>query len=157
MEETEIWHLLSYINITVIAFLKPFSIGATIGIIVMIFLLFCSAMISGSEIAFFSLQQAQLKEIELKKTKTSQLIIRLLNMPKRLLATILISNNFVNVAIVILSTYITNELFYFNDFPILAFIIQIFVVTSFCFLVKYYPKSMQIKILKNLPDLWPCP
>ena len=33
MEETEIWHLLSYINITVIAFLKPFSIGATIGIV----------------------------------------------------------------------------------------------------------------------------
>ncbi len=88
-------------------------------------------MISGSEIAFFSLKKSQLKKIQLKRTKTSVLIVKLLDAPKRLLATILISNNFVNVAIVILSTYITSELFNLHDFPIIAFVIQVIVITSF--------------------------
>ncbi|MCD4771870.1 MAG: gliding motility-associated protein GldE [Bacteroidales bacterium] len=110
--------------------LKPLSLGATIGIIVMFFLLFCSAMISGSEIAFFSLKHSQLKKIQLKKGKHS-LIFKLLDTPKRLLATILISNNFVNVAIVILSTYITSELFNLVDFQIIAFVIQVILITSF--------------------------
>ncbi len=130
MEDTEIGYLLSEMILVVSVLFKPFSVGAAIGIIVMIFLLFCSAMISGSEIAFFSLKQSQLKKIQIKKTKTSVLIFKLLNAPKRLLATILISNNFVNVAIVILSTYITSELFNINDFPIIAFVIQVIVITS---------------------------
>ena len=131
MEDTEIGHLLYEMTLAVVVLLKPFSFGAIIGIIILIFLLFCSAMISGSEIAFFSLKQAQLKEFESKKTKSSFLIIKLLDVPKRLLATILISNNFVNVAIIILSTYITGELFNLFEFPILSFVIQVIVITSF--------------------------
>lgn len=130
MEYPEIGHLLSEMILAVSVLLKPLSLGATIGIIVMFFLLFCSAMISGSEIAFFSLKHSQLKKIQLKKGKHS-LIFKLLDTPKRLLATILISNNFVNVAIVILSTYITSELFNLVDFQIIAFVIQVILITSF--------------------------
>jgi Mg2+/Co2+ transporter CorB len=70
--------------------------------IAMLSLLFCSAMISGSEVAYFSLDASKWKE-EDDKTSVTQ-IKKLLQKPNHLLATILISNNFINVAIIILST-----------------------------------------------------
>lgn len=114
---------------------KAFTPAVAISIFIMILLLVCSALISGSEIAFFSLDPPHLKQLRGEKSKKNSLIIRLLERPKRLLATILISNNFVNVAIVILSTYITTELFYFKNFPVLAFVIQVIVVTSLILLI----------------------
>jgi len=70
-----------------------------------IVLLLLSALISGSEIAFFSLTPKHLDELE--KENKGQIINRLLQKPKELLATILVANNFINIAIVILSTYTT--------------------------------------------------
>lgn len=97
----------------------------------MVVLLFFSALISGSEVAFFSITPTQLNDLKTKKTRRGNAIIALLEMPRRLLATILITNNFVNVAIVILSTYVTKELFDFNEFPLwAAFLIQVVVVTA---------------------------
>ncbi len=65
-------------------------------------LLFCSAVISGSEVALFSLSQTDLNEIEATKTSRGKIIISLLSKPKKLLATILVGNNFINIAIVLL-------------------------------------------------------
>lgn len=65
-------------------------------------LLFCSAVISGAEVALFSLSQTDLNEIEAKKTSRGRIIINLLSKPKKLLATILVGNNFINIAIVLL-------------------------------------------------------
>lgn len=96
----------------------------------MVLLLFCSAMISGSEIAFFSLSPSQLEHLNSERSKKNKQIIQLFETPKRLLATILISNNFVNVAIVILSTFITNSLFSFSEYPIITFVFQVVIVTS---------------------------
>jgi gliding motility-associated protein GldE len=96
----------------------------------MLLLVFVSALISGSEIAFFSLNPVQLKALKSEKNKVNNLILNLLERPKRLLATILIANNFVNVAIVILSTYIIAGTFNLNSHPLLAFTIQVVVVTS---------------------------
>ena len=70
-----------------------------------IILLFLSALISGSETSFFSLTPVQLDE--LKKRGKGKIIIELLKKPKELLATILVANNFINIGIVILSTYLT--------------------------------------------------
>ena len=58
----------------------------------------------------------------------------LLDKPKQLLATILISNNFVNVGIVILSSYLINAIFNFTGFPVLGFIIEVVVITTFILL-----------------------
>ena len=69
--------------------------------IVLLFLLLCSALISGSEIAFFSLSQTQLDD-QTEQTKGSSLVVKLLEKPKKLLATILITNNFINILIVLL-------------------------------------------------------
>jgi len=74
------------------------------GVVVFILLLL-SAVISGSEVAFFSLSFDRLKNVSKKDKLGIKRIKRLLSMPKRLLATILILNNFVNIAIVTLATF----------------------------------------------------
>lgn len=92
----------------------------------MFVLLLFSALISGSETAFFSLSPKQIEEI---KDSENTKIIHLLSQPNKLLATILISNNFVNIGIVILSTYITSSIFDFSHAKTIGFIIQVIIVT----------------------------
>jgi putative hemolysin len=106
----------------------PFDI--IISILVIGLLLFLSALMSASEMAFFSLNPSQLHEIRQHQDKKNKQVTRLLNMPKRLLATILITNNFVNVAVVIFSTYFTFTVFDIHNLPYwLVFAIQVVVVT----------------------------
>ena len=116
-----------------------FSIETIIGILAMIVLLFLSAIISGSEIAFFSLTPSQIHELKNSKSNNSKTIIKLLEKPKHLLAGILIANNFVNISIVIISSYIIVHSFDFNDSPIVRFIIQIIAVT---FLILFFGEIM---------------
>ena len=116
----------TFINLSI----NLLSSGIIISLILMVFLLFCSAMVSGSEIAFFSLSPSQLEHLYSDGSKKNKQVIQLFEAPKRLLATILISNNFVNVAIVILSTFITNSLFSFSEYPIITFVFQVVTVTS---------------------------
>jgi len=70
-----------------------------------IVLLILSALVSGSEIAFFSLTPSHIHSLE--KENKGLIIKKLLQKPKELLATILVANNFINIGIVILSTYTT--------------------------------------------------
>jgi putative hemolysin len=85
----------------------PFDL--ILGLVVLIVLLACSAMISGAEVAYFSISRNDLEELENSPLRLRQQALVLLKRPKRLLATILIANNFVNVGIVILSTYLTSK------------------------------------------------
>ncbi|HZV69798.1 MAG TPA: gliding motility-associated protein GldE [Saprospiraceae bacterium] len=87
-----------------------FSWGLTSGFLLLIFLLACSALISGSEVAFFSLDRNQLKALEDEHDRYGQIILSLRSKPRRLLATILISNNLINIGIVILSYYLLNHI-----------------------------------------------
>ncbi|MFH1120181.1 MAG: gliding motility-associated protein GldE [Bacteroidota bacterium] len=111
-------------------FTGPVTPGIVAGLIAMVVLLVFSAAISGSEIAFFSLGPAHLSNLKNDNSKSGQLILHLLERPKRLLATILIANNFVNVAIVIISSFIMTGLFDFSDAPFLGFLVQVIVVTA---------------------------
>jgi len=95
----------------------------------MVLLLFCSALISGSEVAFFSLTPQQINEIESEDHIKNRKLLKLLRKPEQLLATILIGNNFVNVAIVILSSYITNSIVDFSNAKTLGFFVQIVIIT----------------------------
>ena len=81
-----------------------------INTLLMMFLLMMSALISGSEVAFFSLSHEDLAKCKASSQPKEQTILELLKNPKRLLATILILNNFINVGIVTLSTYVTWEI-----------------------------------------------
>jgi putative hemolysin len=78
----------------------------------MICLLLCiSAMMSGSESAFFTLGPKELDDLKEDESSSSKLIQKLLDNPRDLLATILITNNMVNVGVVILSSFVLNEIF----------------------------------------------
>jgi len=103
--------------------------GAMIGIVVVIFLLFCSAMISGSEVAFFSLGPQNLKVLKEQSTRKEQLVLTLLEKPERLLASILITNNFINVGIVIIASFVTGTLFNFSGSAGLGFIFRVIIIT----------------------------
>jgi gliding motility-associated protein GldE len=80
----------------------------------MLLLLFASAFVSGSEVAFFSIDKPTLTTYAQSPQPSLRAIARLLHRPRRLLATILISNNLINIAIVILSTRLVEALFVFE-------------------------------------------
>lgn len=94
-----------------------FDLLIAINSVVLLFLLLCSALISGSEIAFFSLSQTQLDD-QTEKTKGSSLVVKLLEKPKKLLATILITNNFINILIVLLFAGLSEIILGDKDFSI---------------------------------------
>lgn len=97
--------------------------------LIVILLLFCSAFISGSEVAFFSLSPSDRERFSSGKTKTDGRVSKLLDMPERLLSTILVVNNFVNIGIVILAAYISSDIFDFSASPVLGFILEVLVIT----------------------------
>ncbi|MCD4664812.1 MAG: DUF21 domain-containing protein, partial [Bacteroidales bacterium] len=102
-----------------------FSPGILVSVIFIVLLIIISALISGSEVSFFSLNPAQVNYIASKESRLSKIILLLLEKPKRLLATILIANNFVNVGIVILSAFVSGELFDFSKYPVMGFLIEV--------------------------------
>jgi putative hemolysin len=79
-------------------------------ILLLAILLICSALVSGSEVAFFSLKQNMVDQLSEEKLPSSVQILELLNKPRYLLATILIANNFINIVIIIISTIILSPL-----------------------------------------------
>lgn len=110
--------------------------GVIIGIVAIFVLLIGSALMSGAEVAFFSLGPNQLHELRSKEDKAGKAVLNLLEMPKRLLATILISNNFINIGIVIISTFIVESLINFDEVKYwVAFLIQVVVVTALILLL----------------------
>ncbi len=130
MEDIETDLLINLLDIISGRFFLGFTIETIVALLVVIVLLFLSGLISGSETAFFSLSPSNLDSIKIRNGKKDKAILQLLDKPKQLLATILISNNFINVSIVILSTYITANLFNLQSNTILIFIVQVVVVTS---------------------------
>ena len=106
-----------------------FSFKVIIALVVVIFLLISSALVSGSEVAYFSLSPAELSKLKRSKFKIDQAVIRLLGTPDRLLATILVANNFINIGIVVISAYITSQLFGFSGSTAVEFIIQVVIIT----------------------------
>lgn len=108
---------------------QPLSFSAYVSLILGILLLFCSAFVSASEVAFFSLEPQDVDELRQKESANASKVLKLLEYPQKLLATILISNNFVNVAIIILITHFSTSLFDFSMAPIWGFVIQTIVIT----------------------------
>ncbi|WP_188373439.1 gliding motility-associated protein GldE [Winogradskyella haliclonae] len=98
-------------------------------------LLFCSALISGVEVALFSLTKSDIDTASAEHTKSISIITSLLEKPKKLLATILVANNFINIAIVILFAYIGEFLFSSIESSILRFLLE---VVSATFLILLF-------------------
>lgn len=107
----------------------PLTWATGLALIVVVILLMLSAYMSGSEVAFFSLSPADLDEVRNSKDKRDTIIQELLADSERLLGTILVGNNMVNVAIVMLSNYIVSDTLDFSSAPILGFIVQVVLLT----------------------------
>ena len=103
------------------------------GIVAAILLLASSALISGSEVALFSLTPADFEAEESKRSIKEQIVIRLLDKPKKLLATILVANNMVNIAVILLFDALTDRAFAGMDTELwgvdLQFLLEVVIVT----------------------------
>lgn len=117
-------------------FLLSFDLLTSINAILLLLLLISSALVSGTEVAFFSLTQTDLNELS-NDGKEDNIIVKLLDEPRKLLATILITNNFINILIVLLFASLGETLFsefnyeidlYFFSIPI-RFLVEVILVT----------------------------
>lgn len=99
------------------------------GFIGIIILLFCSAIVSGAEVALFSLSQKDLDDSIQENNSKGKIIAHLLEKPKKLLATLLVANNFINIAVVILFSFIGKDLFIAIHSPVLKFITEVILIT----------------------------
>ncbi|AEA42193.1 gliding motility-associated protein GldE [Fluviicola taffensis] len=114
-----------------------FTVSDNIASLVIIFILIaCSALVSASEVAFFSLSPSEKKDLEEEHSRSSKAILKLLSKPKDLLASILITNNFINVCIIILSTGVIDQFFPNSDKPnTLRFLIEVVGISTFLLLL----------------------
>jgi len=102
--------------------------------VTLFFLLFSSAIISGAEVAFFSISTTQLDSIQDNYPKEKGLIEKLLKRPKRLLATILVANNFINIALVLLFSNINQFYLARIENQFLSLLVEV-VIISFVILI----------------------
>jgi putative hemolysin len=109
-------------------YLSTFSGVFTIKIVVLVLLLACSALISAAEVALFGLSQTDVNEMQESNSSRSKIIVELLAKPKKLLATILITNNAINIGIVLLFSSIGNTIFAEID-GTLRFLLEVVVAT----------------------------
>jgi putative hemolysin len=112
-----------------------------INIVLFLVMLVASALVSGSEVAYFSLSHQDLKELQEEDSKKSNLVIKLIETPRRLLSTILILNNLINISIVTLTTFFTWSLFGHSTSGILVVVFQTIGVTfTIVFIGEIVPK-----------------
>ena len=109
--------------------IPPLAIITFIQFGLVLLLLLASALISGAEVAFFSLNIKSFDETEIESTPVLKNISRLLKRPKRLLATILVANNFINIALVLLFSTLTGDFLAQLNNPILELVIEVGVIT----------------------------
>jgi gliding motility-associated protein GldE len=115
---------------TILSFLLSAAfLSKALSIVILFILLILSALISGAEVAFFSLSHTDLNRASESKSSKEKAVVALLERPKKLLATILVSNNFINILIVLLFAYIGDFLFAEIASGLLKFLIEVILVT----------------------------
>ncbi len=133
----------------------PFTVSALSGLLVLVVLLGLSALVSGSEVALFSLEPKDIEALKSNKKRSAQRILKLLSDPEQLLASILVGNNFINIAIVLLASHISSSLISFGDAKTFEFIFQTVIITFLLLLfgeiipkvyAAHYPKNFALKI-----------
>ena len=108
--------------LSLLAGFSALDAALAIKIVILLLLLLCSALISGAEVAFFGLSLTELNEIEERKTARGKIVLNLLNRPKKLLATILIANNAINIGVVLLFSSIGDTIFSNINYQLFGFI-----------------------------------
>ena len=135
---------------SLIALQENIELGTVVVLsLISIILLMLSGLASGSEVAFFSLTRADIDELESRQDAASQRVMELLSNPDRLLATILVANNMVNICLVIISTQIVDKLFVFagvGDFIFKTVIITFLLLLFGEIMPKVFSQGNPVKI-----------
>lgn len=136
----------------------PVTVGAIVALILAFLLLIFSGIISASEIAFFSLTPSDKSDLSEKNNSVDHIIVDLLSHSEYLLATILILNNFVNVAVVMLCTYAFSEIFDFSKAMALGFVCETILLTFLILLFgeiipKIYAQTNSLKFARRVAPL----
>lgn len=134
---------------------QALTLGPIISLLVIALLLIVSALVSGSEVAYFSLSPNDRQQLNAENDKRGKLVLENLAQPDHLLATILVTNNFVNVGVVMLSTFVMDSLVDFSQSPVLGFLFQVVVVTFFLLLFgeiipKVYASKNAMKVAQMM-------
>jgi len=120
--------LLILSTISVIPVSAP-DIQIIIELLMLGLLLFGSALMSGAEVAYFSFRPEDIEKFKSTKSKQAKSALKLYNKPEKLLSTILVANNTINIAIVLLAAFISSRLFDFSSEPAIGFIVNVVVIT----------------------------
>jgi len=131
------------------------SISSVIALFISVLFLFLSAIISASEIAFFSLTPKEKNEIEESEAVIDKTIQSLSKCSDRLLATILIWSNFMNVGVIVLSSFAFNQLIDFSNAPLIGFLFEIILLTFLILLFgeilpKIYAQSHSLPLVRKM-------
>ena len=151
---------------------NPVDLKIIIGFIILAVLLFGSAVMSASEVAYFALKPEDIEKLRNNRSNRSQAVLKLFGMPEKLLSTILVANNTINVTIVLLAAFISARLFDFSSEPLIGFIVEAIVITFLLLffgeilpkvfasrnglqtaLFMAFPLTILIKILKPVTSL----
>ena len=120
---------LSYISLLSGAVINIPDFKIIIGLLMLFFLLFASALMSGSEVAFFSFRPDDIEKLKNDKSKKAQAALKLYINPEKLLSTVLVANNTINIAIVLLAAFLSSQMFDFSSEPLIGFIINAVAIT----------------------------
>jgi putative hemolysin len=136
-----------------LGFLSTIDTNLLFGFIAIAVLLFCSALVSAAEVAYFSLTPKDLDESALKHPSKTQIISNLLQKPKKLIATLLIAINFLNIGVVILFSFVGTTLFEGIASPLVKFVVEVILVTFLILLFgevlpKVYASRNNIKFAR---------
>lgn len=135
-------------------FFVGFNSITVISVIILILLLVLSAIISGSEVAFFSLQPDEIHELEESYSKSERLTAKLREQPRLLLSTIYIANNFVNITTLSLSIIFTHLIFNTETNPVAAILIQLItIVLLITIFGELIPKQIASKNPKRFSSM----
>jgi len=126
-----------------------------VGFVGIFILLFLSAIVSGAEVAFFSLSQKEIEDVLQENNPKGKIISNLLDRPKKLLATLLVANNFFNIGVVILFSFIGRNIFKDVVSDSLKFLLEVILVTFLILLFgeilpKVYASRNNIKFAKRV-------
>ena len=133
---------------------QPIDFELGLSIFCVLILVVLSALLSGSEVAMFSISNKQRFDLEDQNRNANKRVLTLLKEPKKLLATILIANNFINVSIVMASNFVFNNLIIEGSMSdTMNFIIQVIVITFLILLFgevipKVYANNYNLKFSK---------
>ena len=138
-----------------LSFINTIDTHLILGLLAIVVLLFFSALISGAGVALLSLSQKEVDCLSQENNSKGKIIAKLLEKPKKLLATLMIANNFLNISIILFFAFIGENIFEAISNPFLKLTVEIIIIAFLILLFaevlpKVYASRNHVKFAKNI-------